>query len=850
MPIRDPRVFTIPPGAPFLPTLARALIDGELIPGFPGAGGPLALASATIYVPTQRAAAALAEALLAASGGESVLLPRIAPLGAFEPDDATKFFEPAGEQAPRAKLPPAVGELMRRHTLAVLVRAWGQALRGAIRGADADGLVFDRGEPALVASTPAQAYALAGDLAALIDDMIIEGVDWRRIETLAPDAYDSYWRITLDFLKIAFTHWPQWLAENGLLDRAKRVALSVDAEITRLEAGAIGPTIIAGSTGANRATAELIAAIARSEKGAVVLPGLDKNLDEPAWAMIGSGEASAQGLAGHPQALAQPADRAHRRRARGCADARRAVFSARGARGVLERSAAPRRVRPKAGASGMRRWRRRPSPPPSTGSRSSSRTPTRRRRSRSPSPCAKSWRRRARRRRSITPDPSIARRVAAELARWGVEVENSAGRTLGESEAGALARLVLKAAIEPSPLNAQALLAHPAARLGRALKQRDDAARALELAIFRAAPIPALADLDKAFADARMAAADGHAHPAVRAIGEKARGAAEKLARDLAAILEPMQAARTSLRERLQAHRAALAALMAAPGGEEAAAHGLDALEEMMDEWSEAAGEGFPCTLAEYAALFDEALAGVRAPPAEGGHPRLKMLGLLEARLLSFDRALIAGLDEKVWPPAVETDAFLNRPMRAELGLSAPERRVGQTAHDFVAALGAREAISAGRGSAPASRPSPRAFCSGSARRAAQRRSRRPGRGDAYLRYARALDKPDKVSPIGRPAPTPPVELRPRALSVTRIETLRRDPYALYAERILEAPGRWSRSNASSGPAKWARPGTARCRNSRKLTPRARCRPTRARPWSASPDNALRRCWRARPSRA
>ena len=108
MPIRDPRVFTIPPGAAFLPTLARALLDGELIDGFPGAGGPLALAGATIYVPTQRAAGALAEALLAASGVESILLPRIAPLGAFEPDDATAFFEPEGEDAPPPGcLPPS-----------------------------------------------------------------------------------------------------------------------------------------------------------------------------------------------------------------------------------------------------------------------------------------------------------------------------------------------------------------------------------------------------------------------------------------------------------------------------------------------------------------------------------------------------------------------------------------------------------------------------------------------------------------------------------------------------------------------------------------------------------------------
>ena len=105
---RAPRVFTIPSGAPFLPTLSRALLDGQLIEGFPGAGGPIALASATIYVPTQRAAQALARALLTASGARSLLLPRIAPLGAFEPDETATAFDPEGE-APRAAVPAAVG---------------------------------------------------------------------------------------------------------------------------------------------------------------------------------------------------------------------------------------------------------------------------------------------------------------------------------------------------------------------------------------------------------------------------------------------------------------------------------------------------------------------------------------------------------------------------------------------------------------------------------------------------------------------------------------------------------------------------------------------------------------------
>jgi ATP-dependent helicase/nuclease subunit B len=153
---------------------------------------------------------------------------------------------------------------------------------------------------------------------------------------------------------------------------------------------------------------------------------------------------------------------------------------------------------------------------------------------------------------------------------------------------------------------------------------------------------------------------------------------------------------------------------------------------------------------------------------------------------LSFDRVLLAGLDETVWPPAVETDAFLNRPMRAALGLSAPERRIGQTAHDFVGALGAREAIlsrAKKRGGQPtvASR-----FLQRMGAAAGPGATKEPEeRGELYLGFARALDRPTDFQTQRRPAPRPPVELRPKALSVTRIETLRRDPYAIYAEYIL-----------------------------------------------------------------
>ena len=784
---RAPRVFTIPSGAPFLPTLSRALLDGALIEGFPGAAGPMALADATIYVPTQRAAQALAKALLSASGARSLLLPRIAPLGAFEPDETAALFDPESEEAPRAAIPRAVGALTRRHALATLIRAWGKALKGAIRQADAEGrLIVDPVEPALVATTPAQAYALAGDLAALIDDMIIEGAPPSKLETLAPDLYDPYWRITLDFLKIAFAHWPQWLSEHGLIDRAKRIALLIEDEIKALERTERGPTIIAGSTGANRATARLIAGIAHAPKGAVVLPDLDLNLDDRAWAMIG-GDDSAAGLAGHPQAL-------------------------------LNRLI---------GAIGVRREDVTPlgSPTPMLAARSAFMSEALR-----PAESTDLWRERGwslsplslaaalqgvaiiiadneteeglalaiamretletpgKTAALITPDPSIARRVSAELARWGVEVEDSAGRTLGQSPAGALARLILEAAIEFTPRACLALLAHSSVRFGRSQKEIEAATRALELAVFRAIPLATLDDLDRAFAAAREAALDRHAHPAIRRVGGRDRQAAEALARDLASALAPLRAlaAGASLRDCLSQHRLALVALVA--GAERATEdpHGFEQLSELMNEWSEAAGDNFQTTLKEYAALFGDALAATRAPPASGGHPRLMILGLLEARLLSFDRVLLAGLDETVWPPAVETDAFLNRPMRAALGLSAPERRIGQTAHDFVAALGASEAIlsrAKKRGGEPtvASR-----FLQRMAAAAGPKAMIEPeGRGQRYLKFARALDQPGAVLAQARPAPRPPVELRPKGLSVTRIETLRRDPYAIYAETIL-----------------------------------------------------------------
>ena len=386
--------------------------------------------------------------------------------------------------------------------------------------------------------------------------------------------------------------------------------------------------------------------------------------------------------------------------------------------------------------------------------------------------------------------------MTAELRRWGVEVEDSAGRTLGQSPAGALARLILAAAIEFSPRSFLALLAHPAARFGRARADIERAARTLELAIFRAIPLKSLDDLDRTFAEARRAAGDFHAHPAVRRVGEADRQAAEALAREVARALAPLRALgpSASLRDCLTVHRAAVLSTVArsAEAAQDAVEdpRGFEPLTELMEEWSDAATESFPIALAEYSVLLDDALAAARAPPGERRPSRASRSSAFSRRVCSASIACCwRASTKRSGRRRSQTDAFLNRPMRAALGLAAPERRIGQTAHDFVAALGAHEAIlsrAKKRGGEPtvASRFLQRLAAAAGA--GSQAMAEAEERGGRYLAFARALDRPAEFRPAPRPAPRPPVELRPQALSVTRIETLRRDPYAIYAEYILD----------------------------------------------------------------
>src|SRR5882672_6680423 len=282
------RVLTIPPSAPFLPTLIRALRDGRLVDGF--TPGPPDFADVTIFLPTRRACRLARDTFLQVLGVDAAVLPRLVPIGDIDEDELVFADMATGDVAADAlALPPALGGLERRFLLARLVLKWAEQIAPAA------------GETPLVMRHPAEALALADDLARLMDDMTTREVPWQRLDGLVPDELDQYWQLTLRFLLIAREVWPGILAERGAIEPAMRRDRLIAAEAARLASRPDKPVIAAGSTGSMPATAKLLATIAGLPHGAVVLPGLDTDLDEESWAQIAADGEETSPVHGHPQ---------------------------------------------------------------------------------------------------------------------------------------------------------------------------------------------------------------------------------------------------------------------------------------------------------------------------------------------------------------------------------------------------------------------------------------------------------------------------------------------------------------------------------------------------------------------
>ena len=785
------RVFSVPPSIPFLRTVIAALIDGRLVAGFEARTRPEKLTQATLYLPTQRAGRLVREIFLEELGRQAVLLPRIVALGDIDEDELA-FAEEAESygSATALELPPKLGELERRLTLARLVAAWAKS----------------PGSAPLVVGGPASTLALAGDLARLMDDMVTRGVGWNALDGLVPDALDQYWQLTLQFLKIAREAWPAYLAEIGKIEPAARRDLLIDAEAKRLAAHHAGPVIAAGSTGSMPATAKFLHVIASLPQGAVVLPGLDTDLDQDSWQSIG-GERNDEGRFTEHPAASHPQFAMHALLERfgiGRGDVELLKPPASGGREVLLSEAMrpsnataqwhDRLARPEIAAhiaDGMKNLAVIEAPNPEMEALA----------------IAIAMREARHLQKSaalVTPDRALARRVMAALERWNLDFDDSGGDALIETSVGIFARLVAEAVangLEPPTL--LALLKHPLCRLGGESGAHRAAIETLELAVLRGTrPQAGTKGLALDFARFRDELAKLRNKETSSLHGSEKRTRLQNPQLDrvhalisaLQAALAPMEdlssARPYDLTEIVTRHREALIALSKDADGIAGAFEGQEglALASAFDDLlAEQRQSGLPVALPDYPEVFQTAFAdrAVRRPERPGA--ALHIYGPLESRLMQADRVIAGGLIEGVWPPAPRTDPWLSRPMRHELGLDLPERRIGLSAHDFAQLLGVEDVIlshSAKAGGAPAvaSRFLHRLEAvAGEARWEAAKSA-----GEQYVHFAQALDAPDEVKPVKQPVPTPPRATRPLKLSVTAIEDWLRDPYTIYARHILK----------------------------------------------------------------
>ena len=743
------KVFTIAAGLPFTDALAAGILESV-------ARDPLRLAKVTVLVPTRRARRSLADAFLRQGGGRALLLPRMMALGDLDEDEIllTGGFTPddSGIDAGGGDLalPPALGGLRRQLMLARLVRGMDEK------------------------TSPDQAANLALELARLLDQVATERLTFDGLERLAPEDFASHWQRTLTFLKVLTEQWPKVLAAEEALDAAERRNRLLDAQAeTWRRNPPVDPVIAAGSTGSIPATANLLSVVARLPAGAVVLPGLDKDASPEVWKMLAPHHPQF-GMArlldhlgvGRDDVQAWPVpgfDKPPSPRARLVnaaltpADATPPKLS----RQQLEQALVGVAVVECPGA----------------GEEAAVIALVLRRVLETPGRTAA----------LVTPDRGLARRVAAELERWHVAVDDSAGQPLARTPPGAFLALTARMIAERlAPVPLLAVLKHPLAGCGMEPARLRTQVRALEIAVLRG---PRPAEGVKGLRDALKA------NRAFREDAPKAARDLDAFLKRLDKIVRPLAAAMSGKPRPfvavLRAHVAAAEALAATADQDGPSRlwekEAGEAAANFVAEINDAGRDLGAVTAADYPALLETLMAGRAVRPRYARHPRLHIWGLLEARLQQADVMILGGLNEGTWPVEAKASPWMSRPMLKEFGLPPPERRIGLAAHDFAQAFAAPDVVLTRATRVEGTPQVPSRWLL-----RLENIFARAGLEDAmaakepWLEWLAGLDKPKEPIAIAEPNPAPPLAARPRRLPVTEIETWLRDPYALYARRVLK----------------------------------------------------------------
>ncbi len=738
------RVSTIPAGVPFVDALAKGLLAEA-------AGDTLALADMLVLLPNRRACRSLRDAFWRGNQGRALALPMIQPIGDLDPDDI--LLDAESEQG----LPPAIGGLRRRLLLTRLLAPLGW--------------------------TADQAGRLADDLAALLDELQTERIAFEALDDLVPEHLAAHWQQSLQVLKILGGSWTSVLAEEHAIDLAERRHQVLRAIAERWEAAPPSKRIVAaGSTGSIPATRELLRVIASLPNGEVVLPGLEAELDGKNWNALDPQ---------HPQyGLSQLLDAfgLHRREVQIWHGANEADlrFDARQGRRFLlremmrpcglEESWQDARKIDSADIKGLSLAEH-----PDPGIEALAITLRLRAALLEEGRCAA----------LITPDRILARRVVVELRRFGIHIDDSAGIPLDQTTPGSFLLLAARLLTEEvRPVALLSVLKHPLMRAGLDVEVVRRRARSLDRLCLRGPAI--MGGFSRIIGELNaLRQAVGDDSPDEQDELLELRDWLDSLGRAAKPFLDLAQREQVPLSALINAHLRFVESLAMVDGSAEAlwAKEAGEAASLLFRELLEAAEDDDRIAPAAYPALLGQLMAARPVRPRRPGHPRLFIWGQLEARLQHADLVILGGLNERVWPSPDDPGPWLNPSMRESLGLPPLERRVGQSAHDFVQAAAGGEVVLSraekdidGNPTVPSRWLVRLKACLAASGIDGETIAEKPDWQD----WAMNLDQPSGAAvPATQPKPAPPVVARPRKLAVSDIERWMKNPYALYAKRIL-----------------------------------------------------------------
>lgn len=740
-------VLALPPGARFADAFAAGFWERY------GAFAPEEIARIEIYLNNQRSVRVVTDALVTGAPG-AVLLPRINVLAELGSDPLRS-----------PDVPPAVQPIRRHLRLIRLVEA------------------FLKREGGSRIAPLSAAPDLARGLAQLLDDCDEAGLAMEDLDHATEGEHAEHWARNLRFLDVIRDFWPRILMEDegGAPGPKARQRLVVERLVSQWEQGPPDhPVIAAASTGSVATTAALMAAIARLPQGVVLLPGFDSALPEDIWATVADGACPE-----HPMApFATLIDELKLRPGDIAAWREIAVPNAR--HRLLTQALRPAPVTDS--------WHREAGALSTTLAEATVGLSL----VEAPGPRQEAAAIALAVRRALdepgktalilTQDAALGRRITAELGRFGIEPDDSLGVPLAQTPPGVFLRLIAGIAeARGGPVEISALIKHPLFCVTVMPGSGGGLAEQYERDVLR-----------------RRGAGGGDILPD----WPECSPDQETWLHTVRAALRPLVDALTGgcdLGMVSQAHISAAEGLSSAGGEEEPTVWDKEAgsvAKRLLERLHQSADAFGPGDVSGYGALITAMMRSEEVRmPGQTPHPRVTLMSPRESRVASADLVILAGLNEGGWPRLPSPDPWLSRPMRAAMGLPPPERVIGLSAHDFQQASMAPEVIftrATKEDGAPtiASRWLTRLeiLVDGLDRHQGHElqtmASMRAG-GQELLALTTLIHHPDKtlsetLLPADRPMPKPPVSARPKTLSVTTVETLIRDAYAVYASRILK----------------------------------------------------------------